>query len=79
MTKQDQLRAILRDIQVTKGYVTVQGCSALQQAKNYACGLLVKSPMTMDKWLSSGKYAQDIPDNELKLLDLLWNKSKAEF
>lgn len=69
MTKQDQLRAILKDISETRGL-------SWREAKNYACGLLVKSPVTMDKWLSSGEYAQDIPDNELKLLYLLWESEK---
>lgn len=68
MSKQDQLRAILKDIQTSRGMSWLE-------SKHYACGLLVKSPVTMDKWLSSGEYAQDIPDNELKLLNLLWYKS----
>lgn len=67
MTKQDRLRAILKDIQSTKGLSWLE-------AKNYACGLLVKSPVTVDKWLSKGKYTQDIPDNELERLTLKWSK-----
>ena len=72
MNKQDQLRAILSDIKLTKGL-------SWYEAKQHVCGLLTKSPFTIDKWLSSGKYAQDIPDNELERLHLKWYKSQAEF
>lgn len=69
MNKQDQLRAILMDIREVRGI-------SWRESKLYACELLVKSPVTMDKWLSSGVYAQDIPDNELKLLYLMWESEK---
>lgn len=71
MNKQDQLRAILKDIQATKRL-------SWRESKDYACGLLVKSPVTMDKWLSSGEYAQDIPDNELELLRFKLTASPAD-
>jgi len=69
MNKQAQLRAILAEIQTSRGLSWLE-------SKHYVCGLLVKSPVTMDKWLSSGKYAQDIPDNELERLTLKWSADK---
>jgi hypothetical protein len=74
MNKQDQLRDILSDIQSTKGFTSDGLSSGWQKAKDYACELLVKSPCTMDKWLTRG--GQDIPDNELKLLKMLWEAEK---
>lgn len=69
MTKQDQLRAILTDIKVNRGI-------SWREAKLYACGLLTKSPLTMDKWLTTGSSEQDIPDNELERLQLKWDIEK---
>jgi hypothetical protein len=63
MTKQEQLRAILAGLQVTHGLTW-------KEAKNHVCGLLTKSPATIDKWLTTGVSSQDISDNELDRLKL---------
>lgn len=62
MTNQDKLRAILGEIRISRGL-------SWREAKLHACGLLVKSPLIMDKWLTVG---QSIPDNEIERLQLKW-------
>lgn len=65
MANQDELRAILRDIQESRGI-------SWQEAKDFACGLLTWSPVKMDRYLTKLPSGRVIQDNDLELLRLKW-------
>lgn len=70
MTNQDELRAILSDIQKTRGI-------SWQEAKDFACGLLTLSPVMMDRYLTKPPSGRVIRDNDLELLRIKWQAEKG--